>query len=840
MAKSKVSTPWQSSKKGDNFWFEKLASWKRDCLLIGLLYVILLVLFHEIIFKDMIFSDSGDSATAQSWVKATEHIQQEEHVEPLWIPYIFGGMPVFGAMLFPRDVNYVYSYVVQPLTRILFFNAQLHWMIGPFLLMGIAMYYFARQLKFSYGASMIAALTMMLNPYAIGLPETGHGSKLIVLSLLPLLFLSLFKLFEKRNLLWTGIVAIITGTMFLNRHPQIAFYGLLVSGLYLLYECILDIKSNPTTVVKKISLFLAALGLGFVMYAYQFLPTNDYAQYSIRGGGTQGASAASGLDYEYATNWSFHPVEIMSYVFPRFMGIVPQPESWLEAHAYWGWMPFTNSYVYMGIVPLFLGIVAIIFRRNRFTWFLIILVILFLFMSFGKHLSVLFDLMFAYMPYFNKLRVPVMILHLMPMVFGLLAAYGFNFFEEFLQQAKEPENAKLRKRLRNIVFVLGGLLIVGLVLNESVGNILSGMMFHKEGEFQQLRQQYGAQANAALDQLEKTRFDFLWKDYVKFAIFIAASLGLTILYLSRKIQRHAFAAGLALIVIVDLWILDVNYINPKPGNAIADHFQVDDTFRRLEEESAKNLFRVFPAGSLDEDNSLMYHHIQSVEGYCPAKLKIYQEVRDSCFTRGTMNVFNMLNVKYIASRQQAQDGTTQTSVQPNPGCLPRTWFVDSVVISHSKQEIFSLLNSSSWNPKTTALIEKDLPVSITASDSTTANITEFSSRGIKIEAYTSMQALLILSEVYYPAGWKAMLDGTETEIYKTNYILRSVVVPAGQHTIEFTFDPPKYALGYTLTQSSWGVTILLIIAGMLGSRRIREKIGIRKKENVPSKSESAG
>jgi len=829
MAKNKPVTA-SSAARTNTFHFGQLSPWKRDLVLIGALYIILLVLFNEIVFKNMIFSDSGDTAAAEAWGKAVEHIQQTENVEPLWIPYIFSGMPIFGAMILPRSVNYFFDDLLQPIARVLFFNAQLHWLLLPFLVMGIAMYCFARQLKFSSGASFIAALTMMLNPYAIGLPETGHGSKLIVLSMVPLFFLCIFKLFEKRNILWTGLVGLVGGTMLLGRHPQMAFYGLLVSGLYLLYEFIMDIRKEPGTAVKKSVLFLLAVGLGFALYAYQFLPTNEYAQYSIRGGGAEGAGVSSGLDYEYATNWSFHPLEVMNFVIPSFMGIVARPESWQQQNAYWGWMPFTNSYVYLGIVPLFLGITALIYRRNRFTWFLAILAVIFLFISFGKHFSVLFDLMFKFFPYFNKFRVPVMILHLMPMVLGLLAAYGFSFFAELPAQAKEVDLAKLRRRLTMLLAVIGGLLVVGIVLNGTVESILSGMMFQKTGEFQQLRQAYGAQASQAVAELKKIRFELFWKDYVKFAVIAGAGIGLVIMYLKRKVQPGTLAVGLALITIIDLWILDVQYINPKPNSAMADRFQTDEATQRLQAEGQKELFRVYPAGEYDQGNRLMYHHIQEVEGYSPAKLKIYQEMRDSCLGRGNMNVFSMLNVKYIVGERQAQDGTMQSFFQPNPGYLPRVWFVDSAVVSRSKQETFSILNSPAWNPRTTAILEKGLPAPLGKHDSALATVTSYSSRRITISTRTAAPALLVVSEIYYPAGWKASVDGAETEIYKTNHILRAIVVPGGSHVVEFTFNPLKYDLGYAITETSWGVTVLLVLAGALQMPGVRKRIGWKMKE----------
>ncbi len=808
------------SAPGHGSWFERLSPVKKDVLLIGIMYVLLLILFNEIIFKDMIFSDSGDSAAVESWNKAMEYITTTDHVEPLWIPYIFSGMPLYGSMIFPQNVDYLYSGVILRLARFIFFNAQMHWMILPFLSLGAGMYLFARQLKFSHLASFLAGITMMLNPYAVGLPETGHGSKLAVLSIVPWLFFSIYKMFEKRNILWCGIVAVVTGTMLLNRHPQIAFYGLMIIGLYLLYEIILDVKSQAKLIPAKVILFLLAVGVGFAMYAYQYLPMDEYAQYSIRG--TGGVGGGSGLDYDYATNWSFHPFEIMNYLIPSFFGLRFFGD---KADYYWGWMPFTNSTVYIGFVPLFLGILALVYKRNRFTWFLAILGVLMLFMSFGKHLSIVFDLMFRFVPHFKQFRTPVMILHLMPMIFGILAAYGFTFLLELIGQAKDIDLKKIWKRLSVILILIGALFVVGLILNGAVQNILSGFLFEKEGEFAQLKRQYGVQAAQALSQLKQLRWDRLWEGYIYFAVCSACSLGLVVAALRKKISPNLLALGLIAITVVDLWIFDVKYINPRPSATLTEHFQADQGLEALQRESENSLFRVFPTGNLDGDNLMMYHHIQSVEGYCPAKLRIYQDVRDSCFTRGNMNVFNMLNVRYLVGQQEAQDGSVRTVTQLNPNYLPRAWFVDSAVVSRSKEETFSILNSPAWNPRTTAILEKEPPVKVRRVDSATVSVPKYSSREITFTASTPQDAFLVVSEIYYPAGWTATIDGKETEIFKTNHILRGILVPAGQHTIAFTFDPRTYSMSYRISNIAWGVAVLLVLIGILQHPGVRGRIG---------------
>jgi hypothetical protein len=836
MAQSKQSPQKNKAQGNQSLWLDKLPAWKINLIFIGILYIIVLFVFRGIVSDNMIFSDGGDAVAHEGWLRAMDHIESTEHVEPLWVPYIFSGMPVVGAMIFPRDVNYFQTFVVDPVGKVLFFGTKLSWMIMPFLLMGIFMFLIAREMKFSPWASLIAALTMMLSPYAMGLPETGHGSKLVVLGYIPCLFFMTYKLFQQRKLFWLGALGVVVATLLLCRHPQMGFYGLLVIGSYFLYEFILDIKQQPSVGIRKGLLFGGALLIGFTIYSYQFLPTQEYSQYSIRGG--EGAGGLEGLNYEYATNWSFHPLETMNFILPSFMGIVPRPETQIESMAYWGWMPFTNSYVYIGIIPLFLGIIALVYRRNRMTWFLAILSLVVLFISFGKHFGVLYNLLFNYLPYFNKFRTPVMILHLMPFAFGILAAYGFTFFVEFLQQAKEPDILKLRKRLTTIVIVIGALLLVGLVFNDAVYSILSGSMFQKEGEMAQLRQQAGAQATQALAQIKKVRFDLFWKDYVKFALFLGGGIGLIIMYLKRKISVQLLAVGLALITLIDLVILDAKYINPKPATAVAERLQSDPTIQRLQAESDTSVFRIFPVGSLDQENLMMYHHVQSVEGYSPAKLKIYQEVRDSCFARGNRTVFNMLNVKYIVAQQQAQDGSVQTIVQPNPDYLPRTWFVDTAVIVSSKREAFSYLNSQTWNPRTTAILEKVPQAQFGKPDSSTVKLAKWESRNVTIDCYTAKPSLLVVSEIYYPAGWKAYIDGVETETYKTNYILRSVVVPQGSHVVEFRYASPAYALGYTLTQSAWGVTVLLLLIGGVQTPWLKTKLGMKKKEEPPAMTET--
>jgi len=833
MAQKIKSSPKTLKPSEGHSWFDKLSYWKKDLLCILIMLGLIYTLFFKIITSDMIFSDTGDTAAAHAIGKAFESIKEKEHTDPLWVPFIFSGMPFAGALMFPTNLNYL-EIAIQIPGQLLFLNAEVFWFVLHYLLMGIFMYLLVRQMKFPQLPSLFGAITVMLNPYAIGLVQPNHGTKLITLSYIPLLFLFAYKLFEKRDVLNFGLLAAITGTMLLSRHPQIAFYGLLMIGCYMIFEIILEIRKTPTVVLKKAFLFILALGIGFAIYTYEFLPTQEYAAYSIRGGGGEGSTG--GLSYDYATNWSFHPFEIMNYLVPSFFGF--------SSPFYWGWMPFTESTVYIGVAPILLSVIALVYRRNRLTWFLVIFSAIMFLISFGRHFGLIYNLMFNYFPYFNKFRVPVLILHLMPITISLLAATGFMVLYEMQSNVKAFNLEKLRKGLFITLGIICALLLIGLVANDAVYSSLSGVMFTRSDDTQTLRQQYGAQAPQVLEQLKRMRFDLLWKDYIKFALIAGAGIGLVIGYIKRKMTFTTLTAGLLVILLIDLLMLDTKFIEPKPKNSLDDRFQPDATVNFLKADTS--LYRIFPVGQdLFQDDAYMYHEISSIGGYSPAKLKIYQDIIEGSLPIGSdpqfplnMNIINMLNGKYLIAQMRLPedkfslvnvDQSKQLLTYLNPNFLPRAWFIDAAIISQSKKETFAVLNSPAWNPKVMAILEKQPATQFGKSDSVNVVVTQYQSSYIAINTFCSNTSLLVLGESYYPAGWKAFIDSAETEIYKTNYIIRSIIIPSGNHTVEFRFDPPSYKTGMIITNSAWGITLILIFIGLIRIPWVRQKLGMKEK-----------
>ena len=824
----KKTTPHKAADQSP--FFSQLTTFQQDLIAVAMLYVLTLVVFRGIVFDNAAFSLEGDTASAMSYSEAGNRIARAEGVDVLWMPNFFSGMPTFGNVAYlPHDVSYVQT-VLQKVLNLFFLNGTWTWLVVYYFLGGLFMYLLMRVLKFPLIPSLFAAVIFMLAPYNIGLASEGHGSKLMALSYFPLVFLLTHLLFQRRDILSFGLLAAAIGTLALTNHMQIVYYVFIVMGLYLVYHIVMEVRRTPGRAALSAGLLAMALVLGLCIASYIYLSVYEYSQFSIRGGGTAGSTG--GLAWDYATNWSWHPEELFTLLVPSFLGF--------QSPFYWGTMPFTNSTIYLGVLPILLALLALGYNRTRLGVFLSILAVIMILISFGKHFPLVYGALFEYMPFFNKFRVPVMVLHLLPFVVGILAAYGLQFLINPSEGTKKDQLGKLSRSLLVIGGVLLGVLILATLVKSSLFQTLSGTMFAKEGELEMLRQEYGNQATQAMGQLKQARFDLFWKDFVKFILLAVTSLGLSVLYLKKKLPTTVLTLAAFALLLIDLLLVinKGNYISPKPGDQLEQQFQADATVTFLQQQPG--LFRIFPLGNLFGDNTYAYHGLQSIGGYSPAKLKIYQTMLDSCMYQSAdpsfpinMNIVNMLNAQYlIAQGRLPEDRFTlvnvneekRTLVYRNNTAFPRAFFVDEAKVAANATEVFSLLNAPAFDAARTAIVEKAPSAQITSPDSSSVQITEYQSRRIVATAYTTSAALLVLSEVYYPAGWNAFVDGQETEIFKTNYVLRSVVVPPGMHTIEFRFDPVMYRTGYTVSNIAWAVALSCILIGLWQLPAVRARL----------------
>jgi hypothetical protein len=336
---------------------------------------------------------------------------------------------------------------------------------------------------------------------------------------------------------------------------------------------------------------------------------------------------------------------------------------------------------------------------------------------------------------------------------------------------------------------------------------------------------------AQMRQLKSLRAEKMFTDGIQTGIILLLSLGLILLLGRGKIGKYPFLLFIAVIVIIDLLLIDSRFLQEvTPQNRIEKHYKktLADNFLMKDEE----MFRIYPLGyplgkEFEKNQWTAYN--QSIGGYHGAKLKRYQEIIENCMSAElkirvpiNWNVVNMLNAKYIISNQKLPldnleyafyDRKQKITIYKNTTYLPRAWFVENVELIPQKRDIWKRLNQQEFDPAKSAIVEKSIE-EIYAPILAEANLIEFDLHKLKFTVKTDTASFLTVSEIYYPAGWKAYLDGKETEIYVANYILRGVVIPKGEHVLEMKFEPAVYTLSLTFSLIGLIITVLLIFVGL--------------------------
>jgi hypothetical protein len=234
-------------------------------------------------------------------------------------------------------------------------------------------------------------------------------------------------------------------------------------------------------------------------------------------------------------------------------------------------------------------------------------------------------------------------------------------------------------------------------------------------------------------------------------------------------------------------------------------------------------YRVLPLQNPFQDARASYYH-KSVGGYSAAKLRRFQEIIDNHLLPEMQDLINglqaeaqpdsvlshlpainMLNTKYLIF-------DLNSAPLPNPNALGNAWFVnDYKIVANADEEIAAL---KGINPENQAVIDTRFSEFVNGKkfekDQTGGIIlTEYKPNYLKYTAKANAEQLAVFSDIYYDNGWNAYIDGEKTPHFRINYILRGMVVPAGDHTIEFKFHPKSY---YTGNQISLASSLLLILA----------------------------
>ncbi len=760
-----------------------------------LLVAFVVLLFFYPITLGRVFL-SPDSVAPAGFAKIAMDALEQRHVYALWNPYHFLGMPTFGSLAFTP-----YVYPLDPLFS--FLNRTLHfpdltWLLTHYLLLGISMLALLRALGAGPEGATLGAVAFALTPNLVAVGAFGHGSQIMTAAYLPLLVLLLDRYARRGSLVALAGFAFAAALQLLRGHVQIVFYTWLALGGYALFLAIAAFREGRRAEARR-AIVGAAVGLvlAFGMSAFLYLPTHEYSKLSVRSAGEGG-----GAGLNYATSWSFPPREILTFVIPSMFGF--------GGRTYWGGMPFTDYPNYMGILPLALALYGAMRWRGKVRWYFVALALISLLMSFGKHLKPLYALLYYNLPFFNKFRVPVMILVLVQFATAALAALGVTAALEGSGKAKTKGGGSGAAWMRAAALAaIAG--VAAMALLRALAPSLESAAIHSRPQIDV------ATARSALDLASL--------DAVKSGILLGLGFLAIGLYRRGRLSRFAAAASLLAVTGTDLWILDRKIMDPQVGSRqeYAEYFGESPDISFLKSDST--LYRVLPLQW--NDARLAAFGIASVQGYHPAKPKLYQAFVDTVGIPGSLKTLQFLNVKYVILPDAIPGGMEGVTLRHDgdvkvyeiEGALPRAHLVHRLKAVRDDVVSLATIRTGAFDPAREALWTEPDPLPLMSEplvpDSVRTVRYDFNEAEFLVSSAAS--GLFVLADQWDP-DWRVEVDGERVRLHRVSYLMRGVLLPPGVHRVRFTYEPRALQAGIRISIGSLVATLLLAGAGLILGR----------------------
>jgi len=826
----------------------------RDLAFCGVILLSVVIFFADALFTGKNFLSDGDNVAFLSFIPYLEQAKDSGDF-PLWMPYIFSGMPSLASFLAAGERSW------DVLGRALFalpqmfgalFNNDTARLAMWYAIYGWGVYALMRVKKQERLIATFSAIAAIFSTFVIIWIMIGHSTKPVSIACFPWILLALERIRERFTffnlfLLILPLVALVSAT-----HPQMMFYIGCGTALYLVVELVsrLISKEGAAAVLRAAGCVIIAGVIGLATHADMLMAAREYTPHSTRGSAPllqaekNKQDETGGNDYEYATNWSFSPGEVMTFFVPNYYGFgntkikVGNSKREERQNLYWGQMPFTDAANYMGIGVLLLACLGgWAYRRDPFVQFLIALGFFSLFLSFGKNLSFLYNIFYDYAPAFNKFRAPSMALALLQFAVPVLAGYG-------LASVKSWHAVATPRTKRNGLIVLGvtgAFLLIGIAYTnmskDDYKSDVANALFEKSGGRIKSVEQI-PDSHLSLVQAE------MQSDWIATG-FIGLIFGILIFLVARRsIKPDVAIAMMLLLMVTDLWRVGRRGYEPKKGSYEQNVFKKTDVVDYVKND--KGVFRVADLSN-NPANWWAYHFVENVHGYSSAKLRVYQDMLDIAALGplrkdekasdragnsriGNQLVWNMLGVKYIIDDQAAQSQPTFSSqsgmfVYKNTSALPRAWFVDTVKVEASGLTILEQMRDQKFDPANTAYVEKAIGASVGVDSAATATVSAKSNQLLALKTTSSQNGFLVVSEVFYPE-WHAYIDGKEVTTHKTNYLLRGVLVPAGSHVVEFKFASPAFETGRTISIAANGLALIIGALGLFFAWKSRKREAI--------------
>lgn len=727
-----------------------------------------------------------------------------------WTGGMFGGMPAYLInVLYPSQavkgtIGKVVKVIDTP-ASFLFFSMVAMWVSA--LIFGLSPW-----------VGLIAALAYGFSTYFLLIIGAGHITKMWALMYAPLMMAGAY--YTLRRNVWVGgaLTALFTSLEIGANHPQITYYFLLAMVALWLSEGIYAWREKRIKDFAKRTAVLAAAGImGVGSNLSPLWQTMQHSKETTRGGSelatAEAGSGADGLDLEYATAWSYGKAESFNLLVPDFMGGAstdtfaadgPVAEALrpygLEQMAeymslYRGDQPYTAGPTYLGAAAIFLALMALMLLPNRQRWWILGASVLMLLMSWGNNMMWLTELLFDYLPGYNKFRTLSMSQVVIQWSVPLLAALGVGCIV-----SGKVANEKLMRALKWSVGITGGVLLVMIIGGRSLGDY--GMQQGGEMLAEQMRQMLAEQGGeeyikqglheqiawSAASAMAEERVAAMRGDAWRSLLFVLLAAAAVLAYAKQRVitRQSLLCIVLTVIVAADLINVDTRYLNHD--SFVAAHSTrlqptAADLLIMQDKDPAYRVLNLTVSPFNDATTS--YFH-RSVGGYHGAKLSRYQDLIDVHLNNLNEGVMDMLNVRYIIDSPDAEGVFRRETANG------AAWMVQSVARASSPHDEIDLVGRIDTK-REAVMAEEFLPKNFNLSDGT-IRLEEYRPNYLRYEAQAEGDALIVFSEIFTREGWTVTIDGEQARPLRADYVLRAVEMPAGTHSIEWHYRAPNWAL----------------------------------------------
>jgi len=775
----------------------------------------------------------GDVLGAKATATEIMHYKDKDGKGPLWTNQIFGGMPAYQIW-----VQHPYNgatYVIS-LVKTIFPDP-----VDSVLLYLVGAYFLFIVLRINPWLAAAGAIAFAFTSYNFIIIAAGHSNKALAIGFCAPIIAGVILTLRGKYWIGASLTALFLALEIRSNHIQMTYYLMIALLIFIGIEVYHAVKTKKMAELSKALGFLAVgMVIAFMVNTGKLWTTYEYGKESNRGKSnltTDAAEEKNGLSKEYAYGWSQGIGESFTFLIPDLYGgatsidALVKPESHtykalqgitggdptqaigqlagqIGLQQYWGEKPGTSGPYYFGAIICFLFVFGLLIVKSRWKWWILGTTILFMLLSFGKNFPMISDLFFEYFPLYNKFRAVESILALVGLMVPILAVLAIKEAQEGSYDQKT-----LVKKLTIAGGITGGFTLIVAIMPTALFSFTTANHQQMVQVLTQMLQNNAGVAQSIANALIADRADIARADAIRSFLFIAVGYALVWALITKKINMQLAFILLGFAIMIDMWQVDRRYLNNNNFASKTDlnnHFQQREVDTFISSDKDPN-FRVMDLtiNTFSDASTSAFH--KTIGGYHAAKLKRYQELIDNQLTKSiNQDVLDMLNTKYIIT-QDPKTGSYQ--MKNNATAAGNVWIVPSVQFVKDADEEMKAI--SSFDPKKEAIVDiqyKDLISSknVGADPSASIKLDSYNPDHL-VYSYTAPRDIIaVFSEIYYDKGWNMYVDGVKKPYFRADYVLRAAQLEAGNHKVEFKFEPVSYYLGEKISLAG----SILLVAGL--------------------------